>query len=231
MKLSRLPREVAPHECDWSTVVGWVGQHRQEQRCQAKLTHQGSFTQELGRISVAHLSLLEHSLSMHNSTNQALPRLMNRTRRATVWSTPGQVRGRTVSLVFLLSWWDSFALGEFGAGTVAVASCVSERVYWAWRRPSSSLCDRIHCVLGDDSPLGFAVIFFPAGEGWAVGCFPEQFLRKTDLIVGGSAHSLSRVISWLLRGETGASCVARKSPRGATKRVIRWIQGDTQANG
>jgi len=80
-----------PHaQCDWSTVVGWVGQHRQEQRCQAKLTHQGSFTQGLGRISVAHLSLLEHSLYLHNSTNRDLPRLMNRTRRATVWSTPGK---------------------------------------------------------------------------------------------------------------------------------------------
>ena len=49
--------------------------------------------------------------------------------------------------------------------------------------------------------------------------------------VGGSAHSLFRVTSWSLRGDTGASCVAKKSPTGATKRVIRWIQGDTQANG
>jgi len=48
---------------------------------------------------VAHLSLLEHSLSMHNSTNRDLPRLMNRTRRATVWSVPGQVRGRTALYV------------------------------------------------------------------------------------------------------------------------------------
>jgi len=103
MKLSRLPRAVAPHECDWSTVVGSVGQHRQEQRCQAKLTHQGSFTQGLGRISVAHLSLLDYSLSMHNSTNRDLPRLMNRTRRATVWTTPGQVRGRTV-MQYLSVW-------------------------------------------------------------------------------------------------------------------------------
>jgi len=46
---------------------------------------------------VAQLSLLEHSLSMHNSTNRDLPRLMKRTRGATVWSTPGQVRGRTVA--------------------------------------------------------------------------------------------------------------------------------------
>jgi len=86
------------------------------------------------------------------------------------------------SLVFLLNWWDSFAPGEFGAGTVAVASFVSERAYWAGRRPSSSPCDRINCVLGDDSPPGFAVIFSPVGEGWAVGCFPEQFLRQTELI-------------------------------------------------
>jgi len=89
-----------PHtQCDWSTVVGWVGQHRQEQRCKAKLTHQGSFTQGLGRISVSHLSLLEHSLSVQNSTNRELPRLMNRTRRATDWSIPGQVRGRTVGMI------------------------------------------------------------------------------------------------------------------------------------
>jgi len=87
-----------PHtQCDWSTVVGWVGQHRQEQRYQAKLTHQGSYTQWLDRISVAHLSLLEHSLSIHNRTNRDLPRLTNCTRRATVWSTPGQVKGRTVA--------------------------------------------------------------------------------------------------------------------------------------
>ena len=94
-----------PHtQCDWSTVVGWVGKHRQEQRCQAKLPHQGSFTQGLSRISVAHLSLLEHSLSMHNSTNRDLPRLMDRTRRAAVWSTPGQVRGLTVMGGFVATW-------------------------------------------------------------------------------------------------------------------------------
>jgi len=54
--------------------------------------------------------------------------------------------------------------------------------YWAGRRPSSSPCDRINCVLDDDSPLGFAVILSPVGEGWAVGCLPEQFLRQTQLI-------------------------------------------------
>jgi len=87
-----------PHtQCDWSTVVGWVGQHLQEQRCQAKLAHQGSFTQGLGRGSEAHLSLLEYSLSMQNSTNRDHPRMINRTRRATAWSTPKKVRGRTVS--------------------------------------------------------------------------------------------------------------------------------------
>ena len=86
------------------------------------------------------------------------------------------------SLVFLLNWWDSLALGEFGAATLAGASWVSERVHWSGRRPSSSPRDTINCVLGDDSPLGFAVIFSPVGEGWAVDCFPEQFLRQTEMI-------------------------------------------------
>jgi len=86
------------------------------------------------------------------------------------------------SLVFLLNWWDSLVFGEFGEATLAAASWVSERVYWAGRRPFSSPCDRINCVLDDDSPLGFAVILSPVGEGWAVGCFPKQFLRQTELI-------------------------------------------------
>jgi len=86
------------------------------------------------------------------------------------------------SLVFLLSWWDSLVFGEFGEATLAAASRVSERVYWAGRRPSSSPCDRIDCVLDDDSPLGLAVILSPVEEGWAVGCFPKQFLRQTELI-------------------------------------------------
>jgi len=55
--------------------------------------------------------------------------------------------------------------------------------------------------------------------------------KRKAKVVGGSAHSLFQVTSWLLRGDTGASCVARKSPRGATNRVIPWIQGNTQANG
>jgi len=55
-------------------------------------------------------------------------------------------------------------------------------VNWAGRWPSSSPCDGSNCVLDDDSPLGFAVILSPVGEGWAVGCFPKQFLRQTDLI-------------------------------------------------
>ena len=87
-----------------------------------------------------------------------------------------------ISLVFLLNWWGSLVLREFGASTLAVACWVSERVYWAGRRPSSSPCNRINCALDDDSPLGFAVILSPVGEGWAVGCFPGQFLRQTELI-------------------------------------------------
>jgi len=86
------------------------------------------------------------------------------------------------SLVFLLSWWDSHFLNEFGAATLAIAGWVSARVYWAGRRPSSSPCDRINYVLDEDSPLGFAVILSPVGEGWAVGCCPGQFLRQTELI-------------------------------------------------
>jgi len=73
------------------------------------------------------------------------------------------------SLVFLLKWWGSLVLGEFGAATLDVAGWVSERVYWTGRRPSPSPCDRLNCVLDDESRLGFAVILSPVGEGWAVG--------------------------------------------------------------
>jgi len=49
--------------------------------------------------------------------------------------------------------------------------------------PSLSPFDKINCALDDDSPLGFAVILSQyEGEGWAVGCFPGQFFRRTELI-------------------------------------------------
>ena len=86
------------------------------------------------------------------------------------------------SLVFLLNWWDSLVLDEFGATTLAVAGWVSDRIYGAGRRPSSSPCDRIKCILDGDSPLGCAVILSPIGEGWAVGYFPGHFLRRSELI-------------------------------------------------
>jgi len=86
------------------------------------------------------------------------------------------------SLEIILNWWDSLVLSAFGAATLAVAGWVSERVYWAGRWPSSSPCDRINCVLDDDSLLGLAVILSPVGEGWSAPCFPEQFLRPTELI-------------------------------------------------
>ena len=44
-----------------------------------------------------------------------------------------------------------------------------------------SPCDKINCVLDDDSPRGFAVMLSPVGKGWALGCFQEQFLRQTEL--------------------------------------------------
>jgi len=79
------------------------------------------------------------------------------------------------SLVFLLNWWDLLVLIEFEAATLAVAGWVLEKVYWAGRRPSSLPYDRVNCILDGSSPLGFAVILSPVGEGWAVGCFPGQF--------------------------------------------------------
>jgi len=65
------------------------------------------------------------------------------------------------SLEFLRNWWNSFALGEFRAATLAVASWVSDRVYWEGRQLSSSPCDKIDCVINDDHALGFSVILSP----------------------------------------------------------------------
>jgi len=78
-------------------------------------------------------------------------------------------------LAFLLNWWNSLFMGALVAATLAVAGWVSERAVWAGRRPSSSPCDGINCVLDDESPLGFGVIRSHVGRGCAVGCFSEKF--------------------------------------------------------
>jgi len=124
-----------------------------------------------------------------NTSNRALGRAHSRPAVARgdwisegAWLFPRRLPSPPRSLVFLLNWWGSLVLGEFGAANLVVAGWVSERVHWAGRRPSPSPCDRINCVLDDHSPLGFAVILSAVGEGWAVGCFPEQFLRQTELI-------------------------------------------------
>jgi len=72
--------------------------------------------------------------------------------------------------------------GEFGVATLAVSGWVSERVYWVGRRPSSSQCAILNCVLDEDSSLGVFVILSPVAEGWAVGCFPEQLFRRYELM-------------------------------------------------
>jgi len=71
--------------------------------------------------------------------------------------------------------------------------------YWGWllwplalelgrglltvRRPSPSPLDETNCALDYDSPPGLCCDpLLPLGEGWAVGLFPGQFLRRTELI-------------------------------------------------
>jgi len=50
-------------------------------------------------------------------------------------------------------------------------------------RPSPSPCDKTNCALEYDSPPELCrdppLLL---GEGWAVGRFPGQFLRRTELI-------------------------------------------------
>jgi len=79
-------------------------------------------------------------------------------------------------------------------------------------------------TLGLRAPVaaGVGVALRPGGgPGAAGGVSPAVALGLRGPVVGGSAHSLFQVTSWYLRSDTGASCVAKKSPRGATKRVIR----------
>ena len=50
-------------------------------------------------------------------------------------------------------------------------------------RPSPSPFDKTNCALDYDSPPGLCRDpLLPLGEGWAVGRFPGQFLRRTELI-------------------------------------------------
>ena len=100
-------------------------------------------------------------------------------------------RGRAFSQVvfpapLLLVWTFRFGgiylVGAFGVATLATGARFGRGLLTAGT-PSPSPFDRTNCALDDDSPLGFAVILSPhEGEGWAVGCFPGQFLRRTELI-------------------------------------------------
>jgi len=50
-------------------------------------------------------------------------------------------------------------------------------------RPSPSPFDKTNCALDNDSPPRLCRDpLLPLGEGWAVGRFPGQFLRRTELI-------------------------------------------------